>query len=115
MKHEEKLDHVFNAYRHACPDSEPSSNFMPELWRKIEARRKTDTWVWRWLNVAAASAALLTLITGYIAFQGQTNPYSGPVPQRAYIEKLTDEISEDDFLEASYVPAKFSRPAGSSQ
>jgi len=112
LKNEQKLDEVFHAYRRACPDLDASKNFMPELWRKIEARRKSDTWLWRWLNAAAATAALLTLSTGYVAWQRESNYYTGPMPQRAYIEKLTDEISEDDFLEAAYVPAKFSRSAG---
>jgi hypothetical protein len=114
VNHEQKpdatsLDAVFEVYRQACPDFEASRNFMPELWRKIEARRKSEVWVWRWLNGAAATAALLTLITGYVAWQRESTYYTGPMPQRAYIEKLTDEISEDDFLEASYQPVKFTR------
>jgi hypothetical protein len=113
VNHEQKLDEIFDEYRQACPDFDPSRNFMPDLWRKIEARRKSDLWVWRWLNAAAATAALLTVISGYVAWQRESNYYTGPMPQRAYIEKLTDEISEDDFLEASYQPVKFTRVGGS--
>ncbi len=35
----EELDHLFERYRAALPDPEASVNFMPELWRKIEARQ----------------------------------------------------------------------------
>ena len=34
-----ELDHLFARYRTAVPDPEASVNFMPELWRKIEARQ----------------------------------------------------------------------------
>lgn len=34
-----KLDALFAQYRDAIPDQDSGVNFMPELWRKIEARR----------------------------------------------------------------------------
>jgi hypothetical protein len=37
---ESRLDEVFAAYRAAIPDPEPSADFMPELWRRIEMRRR---------------------------------------------------------------------------
>ena len=36
---ESRLDGLFQAYREACPEMEPSANFMPSLWQKIDARR----------------------------------------------------------------------------
>jgi hypothetical protein len=36
----ERLDALFRAYRQACPDPEPSADFMPRLWQKIEARER---------------------------------------------------------------------------
>jgi hypothetical protein len=35
----ERLDTLFRAYRDACIPPEPSANFMPELWRRIESRQ----------------------------------------------------------------------------
>jgi hypothetical protein len=32
------LDAIFRAYRAACPDSDASANFMPNLWARIEVR-----------------------------------------------------------------------------
>ena len=40
MGDDERLDALFRAYRQACPDPEPSADFMPRLWLKIEARER---------------------------------------------------------------------------
>lgn len=98
MNSEQQLDKLFNAYRQACPEVDASANFMPNLWAKIEARRKAETWIWRWANAFASVAAVVVLLLGLALYK-----QAGPMPQRAYIEKLTDEISEDHFLEAAYV------------
>jgi hypothetical protein len=37
------LSDLFHAYRDACPDPEPSVNFMPAMWAKIEAREASGT------------------------------------------------------------------------
>jgi hypothetical protein len=37
------LNDMFHAYRDACPDPEPSVNFMPAMWAKIEAREESST------------------------------------------------------------------------
>ncbi len=36
---EAELDSLFEAYRSAIPDPEPGADFMPRVWRGIEARR----------------------------------------------------------------------------
>jgi hypothetical protein len=38
---EHKLDEVFAAYRESLPNYEASANFTPELWKQIEARRRS--------------------------------------------------------------------------
>jgi hypothetical protein len=96
--HDSQLDELFVAYRAACPEVEASKNFMPGIWARIEARRKAETIFYRWVNSFAGAAAAVVLVLGLMLYQ-QPNP----LPQRAYIEKLTDEISEDHFLEAAYV------------
>ena len=37
---ESKLDELFAAYRDALPDRDASAGFMPELWRRIDQRRR---------------------------------------------------------------------------
>jgi hypothetical protein len=100
-RNEKALDALLANYRAACPEQDTSANFMPSLWAKIEERRRRDTWLFRWANAFAASAAMLAILSGAYYY---SNPK--PVPQRAYIEKLTEEINEDHFLATTYT-AKF--------
>jgi hypothetical protein len=60
-----KLDGLLSAYREACPDPESvSSDFMPNLWRKIEAKRVDTTFMFRRLaQVCMAMTAALLLLT----------------------------------------------------
>jgi len=63
---EHKLDQLFKAYRQACADFEPSADFMPVLWAKIEAAG-TMSWlvpmrIWATRLAAAASLAAAVLI-----------------------------------------------------
>jgi hypothetical protein len=59
---DERLERLWEAYRMAAPAPEPSANFMPELWAKIEASRAAS-WVdpLRWL-VARLAPILAALI-----------------------------------------------------
>ncbi len=94
---ERQVDALLSTYRSACPDVDAAPNFMPKLWQRIEQRRRSEQWLLRWANGFAAAAALLAMVAGALYYQAP-----GPLPQRAYIEKLTDEISEDHFLESAY-------------
>ncbi|WP_031499153.1 hypothetical protein [Bryobacter aggregatus] len=89
---------MFVAYKQACPEVEATPNFMPMLWARIDAQRKSEEGIWRWANGFASAAAVVVVVLGFLVYQ---NPK--PLPQRAYIEKLTDEISEDHFLDTGYI------------
>jgi hypothetical protein len=58
-----RLDQLFGAYREAMPDPEPSVNFMPEMWARIEERQVSSNWFGRLASglVTAAVAAYLLL------------------------------------------------------
>ena len=58
---EERLDALLAAYRDACPDPEPSADFMPGLWRKIEAQR-AFAFTWRRLAQGIVTAAALVRV-----------------------------------------------------
>jgi hypothetical protein len=58
MDNNQKFDRLMSAYRAACPDPEPSSDFMPGLWRKIEARNQFSFRFRRWSQMVLASTAL---------------------------------------------------------
>jgi hypothetical protein len=60
-----KLDRLFQLYRAACPEVEPSPEFMPAIWRKIEARRSFSFTFQRVARaLAAASVAIGLFLTG---------------------------------------------------
>ena len=56
-----RLDALFRAYRQACPEPEPSANFMPEIWRRIEERQRSVFFLGRWARAFATAAAVLSL------------------------------------------------------
>jgi hypothetical protein len=61
-----ELDHLFERYRAALPDPEASVNFMPELWRKIEARQFFLGRMKKLTQVFVAAAAAICLLLGII-------------------------------------------------
>jgi len=61
---EQTLDRLFHAYRQASEFNEPSANFMPELWARIESRRSTSMAFERLARIFATGALALTLLTG---------------------------------------------------
>ena len=65
---ESKLDALFAEYRNAIPDTDAGADFMPGLWKKIEARRNENVSVFRRLAqvclfaTAAATLAMAVMI-----------------------------------------------------
>jgi len=92
---ESKLATLWMRYREACPDPEPSPEFMPELWRRIEARREATLNVLfrRWVEVCVITALALSLfVTTLLAPRWQRLP----VYQSNYVDVLTAaDFSED--------------------
>ena len=57
-----RLDALFQRYRAACSDVEPSPNFMPRLWMKIEARHSFWFVFHRMARTAMTACAALCLL-----------------------------------------------------
>lgn len=97
---ESKLAALWLRYREACPDPEPSPEFMPELWKRIEARRQATLTVLfrRWVEVCVVTAlALMLIVTTLVVPRWQRLP----VYQSTYLDVLTAA----DFEEAVVLPA----------
>ena len=95
MHHEgDKLDALFAEYRMACPDPEPSADFMPGMWKRIEARRVATVSVFRhWAQVCVMASVALTLLIGAVLipkFQDKPTPVNA-----SYLEALSAEHSSD--------------------
>ena len=100
---EQRLIALFEAYRDACPDREPSANFMPQLWRKIEARERDSTLLGRLTrNVVTAALALSSILAlaVSISYSRLTN-----LPSETYIEVLAEQHAGDnlDYFEPVHI------------
>ena len=98
MEHmEHKLTALWAKYRDACPDPEPSPDFMPELWRRIELRRNAAMSLLfrRWVEVCVISAlALSVLVTTLLIPRSQRLP----VYQFTYLDVLAAADSSQDVV-----------------
>ena len=92
-KDAQKLDALFRAYRAACPDRDPSVNFMPNLWQRIEVRRGFTFSFGRMVSGFVTAAAALTLALGvYMAMPRSATSSAYSV---SYLEALADANSPD--------------------
>jgi len=100
---DERADALFRVYREACPAPEPSPSFMPELWRRIEARQAYSFSFRRMANAFVTAALAFSLALGiYMAIPQSNSSYYA----QSYIEALaaantveTPEIVEPVRLE----------------
>jgi hypothetical protein len=66
MEQNTELDQLFASYRAAVPDPEAGVNFMPEMWRKIEARQFFLVRLKKLTQVFVAAAAAICLLLGIV-------------------------------------------------
>ena len=66
QRHDARLNELFLTYRDACPDREPSVNFGPQLWARIEARENANNWFGQiakgLVTAALAASAVIALL-----------------------------------------------------
>jgi hypothetical protein len=86
-----QLNELFAAYRDACPDPEPSPDFTPRLWARIEGRRQTlEVFAWRrWAEAFLSLAAVACLLIVVL----QVVP---PTTSAYFRSTYIDQLSEDD-------------------
>ena len=79
------LDAMFRAYRDSIPDPEPSANFMPDLWRRIEERQRSVFFLGRWARAFVTAAAVVTMaMAAYLYIPHGTSLFS----VESYVEVL---------------------------
>ena len=86
-EYDRRLDDLFHAYRDACPDPEPSVNFMPEMWAKIEAREASST-VFNRLAKALVTAALGASVIMALLSASYSHQLAGSAYEGTYIQAL---------------------------
>jgi hypothetical protein len=82
---DEKLDALFRAFA-ACPTPEPSANFMPTLWQKIESRQTFTFSFRRMANAFTAAAVALTVALSLYMYV----PRAAPTPSQSYLDMLAE-------------------------
>jgi anti-sigma-K factor RskA len=103
---ERRLEEFFAAYRAATPDPEPSANFMPGLWQRIEARQSVRNGFWRLAPAfATASAAICVILGLFLVSPRDGGSVSG---RTSYIEILAQEHAGDmpELAEAIFMEAE---------
>lgn len=96
---EQQLDALFAAYREACPDPDPSPDFMPLLWQRIDSNRSFRYSLKRLAQgfITAAAAAALIMGISLVA------PDSRPSP--TYLELLAAGNAHYDLADTEIVQA----------
>jgi len=97
----QKLNVLWERYADACWAPEPSAQFMPGVWRKIEARRGALWQIRVYARRLALSAAAVSLVLIAIGFSPIGN--STAVYQMTYLDTLEAD-SQPETL-AYYAPA----------
>jgi hypothetical protein len=94
---ETRLDGLFAAYRDACPDPEPSPDFMPRLWARIEGRQQTmEVFAWRrWAQAFLSLAAVTCLL---IVMLQVLPPSTSAYFHSTYIDQLSEEDGPEQML-----------------
>ncbi len=96
---EERLNALFRAYGDACVPPEPSANFMPQLWQRIESRQTFSFFFRRVARgfVTAAVAATLAMAV-YLTIPRASSTYTS-----TYVEVLAASHNTDspDLLETA--------------
>ncbi len=97
-----RLDSLLRAYRAAFPDPQPGPDFMPGIWRKIEARQSFSFFLGRMARTFVTAAIALSFAMAAYVFIPYNNAkfYS-----QTYVELLADRTGDlpdlDDALPAN--------------
>jgi hypothetical protein len=92
-----ELQALFTSYREAMPDPEPSTNFMPHLWSKIESRHKAVMGFGRLARWFVTAAGAICLLMSVLLFSPLTNQ-SSQVYSATYLEVLSNEHSGEEVV-----------------
>ena len=91
---EAALSRLFAQYREALPDPEPSADFTPRLWQKIEARWSANRQLKRLAQGFVTAAAAVSLLIG--VFLALPQNHVSPFYTATYLEILAADQGPDD-------------------
>lgn len=85
------LDALFASYRTAVIEPEPSADFLPGMWARIDQRRRVTYSFRRWASGFVTAAAAICLILSFAETTMSQTPVNGGA---TYIEVLADTVLE---------------------
>ncbi len=93
------LDRLFATYRAALPDVEPTPQFLPGIWQKIDAA-KPVSWVFPLqqfaVRLVAASALAAAILTGSVMLSTPHRMSDAEEMGATYIDVLTVASMDED-------------------
>jgi hypothetical protein len=97
----DELNALFAGYKAAVPDPDASANFMPALWRNIEARQTLMLRVRKLTQVFVGAAAAVCLLFAMV----QVVPgVSRPEVHASYVDALAAAHPADSLASLGIVP-----------
>jgi hypothetical protein len=97
----DQLNVLFAKYKAAMPDPDPSANFMPQLWRNIEARQTLMLRVRKLTQVFMGAAAAVCLLFAMV----EVVPLgSRPEVHASYVDALAAAHPADSLAALGIVP-----------
>lgn len=87
------LDALFAQYKSAIPDPDASASFMPQLWRRIEARQNTLFRIKRLTQFFVAAAAAICLLFATMLAVPRTMETNG-----SYVDVLAAAYPTENLL-----------------
>lgn len=88
----DELSALFAAYREACPEVEPSANFLPGIWQKIEGRQSFWFSFEHLARTFAAIAVAMCLLLAALNVRASRSTVPGGV---GYADALAAEHSDE--------------------
>ena len=102
----DELNALFAKYRAAVPDPDPSANFMPELWRNIEARQTLMQRIRKLTQIFVGAAAAVCLLVAMI----EVVPLTGSEVRGSYVDVLVAANPADNLASLGIVPRDTNDP-----
>jgi Na+-transporting NADH:ubiquinone oxidoreductase subunit NqrB len=100
MNSDSKLDELFQAYGAACPEVEPSANFMPQIWQRIESRYTFGFVFQNLARTTVTACAALCLLLVVLNFASPFRNHTAQVPNYTDILMAEHSAENTDFTES---------------
>lgn len=86
-----ELESLFAAYRTSVPEVEPSSDFMPGLWERIDSQRRVT---YRFRNLASGFVTAAAALCLFLTTSAWNVPQVSTAHTGTYVDLLADDTDD---------------------